>query len=400
MQVFAGVVLAVVAWVGVATAQTPAQLTPTESITYSGTITEINAPTRIITTRDPDGSVATWEVPPSVPQAQIDSLRVGDMLTVTYSDAISIRRKPAGEPEVDIVDPATRIRTATVTVTALDLNARTVTFTGSRGRQHPRRVVNQANLDLLRSLAVGERVDITWSETMQFVTGPVDDWMNHRSTVAVQVGLDNQFTGHLIKQASGQTLGGVPINLNETSYDDVYGRIAFFKFGYAYRTSPRAEAVFNFVLSQSSSETVPLGTVGTANVPVSVNFDEFSYWGVEGGQRFFFTRVRFTPFVGYLIGANRLGDIRAEFVNVPPNLLPGYAAQDQKIFEKSWAFSAGPTGGLLVGLGPIEFIGEVQFRFMGGLSDVDWLVEEGLRDINTESERWSIPVLIGARVRF
>jgi len=183
-------------------------------------------------------------------------------------------------------------------------------------------------------------------------------------------------------------------------YDEVYGRIAFFKFGYAYRTSPRAEAVFNFVLSQSSSETVQLGTVGTANLPVSVNFDEFSYWGVEGGQRFFFTRVRFTPFVGYLIGANRLGDIRAEFVNVPPNLLPGYAAQDQKIFEKSWAFSAGPTGGLLVGLGPIEFIGEVQLRFMGGLSDVDWLVEEGLRDINTESERWSIPVLIGARVRF
>ena len=142
--------------------------------------------------------------------------------------------------------------------------------------------------------------------------------------------------------------------------------------------SPRAEAVFNFVLSRSSSETVPFGTVGTANLPVSVNFDDFNYWGIEGGQRFFFTRVRFTPFVGYLIGANRHGDIRAEFVNVPANLLPGYAAQDQKIFEKSWAFSAGPTGGLLVGLGPIEFMGEVQFRFMGGLSDVDWLVEEGL----------------------
>jgi len=38
--------------------------------------------------------------------------------------------------------------------------------------------------------------------------------------------------------------------------------------------------------------------------------------------------------------------------------------------------------------------------FMGGLSDLDWLIEEGLRDINTESSRWSIPFLIGGRIRF
>jgi hypothetical protein len=37
---------------------------------------------------------------------------------------------------------------------------------------------------------------------------------------------------------------------------------------------------------------------------------------------------------------------------------------------------------------------------MGGLSDVDWLVEEGLRDVNSESSRWSLPILFGARIRF
>ena len=49
--------------------------------------------------------------------------------------------------------------------------------------------------------------------------------------------------------------------------------------------------------------------------------------------------------------------------------------------------------------GAVEVMGEVQFRFMGGLSDVDWLVEEGLRDINSESSRWSFPILFGARIR-
>jgi len=37
---------------------------------------------------------------------------------------------------------------------------------------------------------------------------------------------------------------------------------------------------------------------------------------------------------------------------------------------------------------------------VGGLSDVNWLVEEGLKDINTESARWSVPFVIGARYRF
>jgi hypothetical protein len=34
------------------------------------------------------------------------------------------------------------------------------------------------------------------------------------------------------------------------------------------------------------------------------------YWGLEGGERFYFARVRFTPFVGYLVGINRFDDIR------------------------------------------------------------------------------------------
>ena len=104
--------------------------------------------------------------------------------------------------------------------------------------------------------------------------------------------------------------------------------MAIFKVGVGYRTSPRSEIVVNLVIERSSAETVQVGTVGTARVPVSVNFDDYNYWGFEGGQRFFFARVRFTPYVGYLVGLNRHGDIRGTFVNVPGNALPGYAAQD------------------------------------------------------------------------
>ena len=104
--------------------------------------------------------------------------------------------------------------------------------------------------------------------------------------------------------------------------------------------------------------------------------------------------------MGYLIGANRYQDITANFENVPIELLPGLAAQDGRFFEKSWALSLGPTVGFLVGLGPIELMGELEIQYIGKLSDVDWLVEEGLREINDDSSRWSYPILFGARVRF
>ena len=227
------------------------------------------------------------------------------------------------------------------------------------------------------------------------------DTLRNRLTVSVLAGWDNQFSGKVIKDATGSTTTGVPINLTETSYDDVYGRMGMFKIGVGYRTTPRTEGVFNFVYSKSdANETATqIGTVG-ASVPLYVNFTEYQYWGIEGGERWFFARTRFTPFVGALIGLNRLQDIRGTFVDVPLNLTPGLAAQDGKFFEKSWAFSLGPTGGFLIGIGPLEFMAEAQIRFMGGLSDVDWLVEEGLRDINSESSRWSFPVLLGARIRF
>jgi hypothetical protein len=420
----AGLLVALCTAPEMAWSQTPtsSSLAATAPITYTGTVTAVDAGTRVVTTRDGNGVLATWEFPPSVPQSQVDGLRVGQTITVTYSDAIALRRKPAGEPTVDRVDRATRLRTATVTITAVDLASSTVTFTGASGRTFTRQVVDPANAALLRGVTIGERVDVSWYETMELrpevaavapalavaqpvpapITAPVDDpdALRHRLTLSVLWGVDNQFSGKMIKAASGTTTGGAPIRLADTTYDEVYGRMALFKAGVGYRLSPRSEAVLNFVLSRSSAETVLVGTVGTGNVPLEVDFDNYNYWGVEGGQRFYFSQVRFTPYVGYLVGLNRFGDIRGTFVNVPPNLTPGLSAQDGKFFEKSWAFSASGTGGVLIGVGPFEVMGEVALRFMGGLSDVDWLVEEGLRDINKESSRWSVPLMVGARIRF
>jgi hypothetical protein len=385
-----------------------------------GTVEAVDHTGRSVTIRLQPGNLVTLDVPPNA--ARFDQVKVGDTIKATYYDRVSIRMKPAGEAAVDrVLEPAltatpgalpgattTRQRVTTVTITGWDAANKVVSFNGPTGAAYTRRLLDSTDPKIVEGLKAGDRVDVTRTEAVTVaVQGAaataVTNELRHRLTVSVLAGWDNSFSGKMIQQATGKTTGGAPINLNETSFDDVYGRIGMFKLGVGYRTTPRTEAVLNFVWSSSdaTSQATTIGTVGTGpQVPLQVNFTSYKYWGFEGGQRWYFARTRFTPFVGYLVGINRNQDLRGTFVNVPLNLTPGLAAQDGKFFEKSWAFSLGPTAGVLIGVGPFEVMAETQFRFMGGLSDVDWLVEEGLRDINSESSRWSIPLLFGARIRF
>jgi hypothetical protein len=387
--------------------------------TVQGTVEAVDQKARTVTIRGSGGNVVTLDVPPNA--ERFDQVKVGVTVTGTFYDGVSIRLKPAGEAAVDeTMEPKTaatpgdlpgatrtRQRVTTVTITGWDPVNKVVSFNGPAGTAYTRRLLDTTDPKIVAGLKPGDRVDVTRTEAVTLLVLPsattTEDSLKNRLTVSVLFGVDNQFSGTMIKEATGQTVGGAPINLSETTYDEVYGRIGMWKVGIGYRTTPRTEGVVNFVWSSSEAEetATPVGTVGTGGqVPLTVNFTEYQYWGIEGGQRWFFARTRFTPYVGYLVGLNRHQDIRGTFVNVPANLTPGLAEQDGKFFEKSWAFSFGPTGGFLIGIGPIELMAEAQFKFIGGLSDVDWLVEEGLRDVNSESSRWSIPFLAGVRIRF
>jgi hypothetical protein len=224
--------------------------------------------------------------------------------------------------------------------------------------------------------------------------------LRNRLTFSVLWGPDNQFSGKVITAGSGLYQGVTPINFSETSYDDIYGRMGLFKVGVGYQLSARSEANLNFVLSRSDSQAVDVGTIGAEAAPVTADFDDYAYWGIEGGQRFFFSQYRFTPFAGYTVGINRFTHIDGDFSAPAVNAQPALLVTDGQFFDSAWAFSVAPIGGVLVGFGAVEIMGEVALRFMGGLSDVDPLSQADLKDINAESSRWSFPFLFGARFRF
>ena len=72
---------------------------PTHTITLSGTVETIDHDKRVLSIKTADGKFETLEVPQSA--KRFDELKVGDKVSVTYNNNVSVRLKPPGEPAVD-----------------------------------------------------------------------------------------------------------------------------------------------------------------------------------------------------------------------------------------------------------------------------------------------------------
>src|SRR5262245_61433685 len=160
-----------------------AQNTVLNQITLQGTVTAVDHTARTVTIRGSQGNVVTLDVPTSV--TRFDQVKVGDSITATYSDRVTMQLHPAGPPEVDRVVETTktaegtlpggaiaRQRETTVTITAWDPATQMVSFTTPTGASYTRRLSAGLDPTVVAALKVGQQVDVTRSEassvTMQF----------------------------------------------------------------------------------------------------------------------------------------------------------------------------------------------------------------------------------------
>ena len=267
--------------------------------TVEGAVEAVDHTARTVTIRSKDGRVVTLDVPPEA--MRFDQVKVGIPVQASYYDLVTVRLKPAGEPAVDrTIEPTTvatpgslpgatkiRQRMTTVTITGWDPVNKVVSFTGPNGVAYTRRLLDTTEPKIVEGLKKGDRVDVTRTEavtvsvaqTVAVSAQSAPDSLRNRLTISALIGWDNQFSGNMIQQSTGQSTGGAPINLDEVNYDEVYGRIGSFKIGVGYRTTPRTEAVFNFIWSSSeaSESATPVGTIGA--VPLNVTFTEYQVPG-------------------------------------------------------------------------------------------------------------------------
>jgi hypothetical protein len=140
------------------------------------TVTAIDLSRREVTLKDTKDRAVVVEVPDAV--KNLDQMRVGDEVIVSYTEAVAWQVKPAakGTPGVSADTSVTtaqpgdkpggtvgRTIALTATITGIDLANGTVTLTGPDGMSQTIKARDPANL---KRVQVGDLVDITYTEAM------------------------------------------------------------------------------------------------------------------------------------------------------------------------------------------------------------------------------------------
>jgi len=142
--------------------------------TETGVVEAIEAASRSVTLKKPDGTYVTVVAGPDI--ARFNEVKVGDKVNARYYENVVVRVKQPGESDVDSGGKSTtgsadvmaggtkaRQRTITAAITAIDMNTPTITFTGPNGWKHTSRVEDKA---ALAKVKVGDKVDIVWTEAL------------------------------------------------------------------------------------------------------------------------------------------------------------------------------------------------------------------------------------------
>ena len=148
---------------------------PTQTVTLSGTVATVDHAKRVVNIKKADGKFETIDVPAGA--TRFDELKVGDKVSVTYNNNVSVRLKPPGEPAVDTGSKASTMgqevrpggttvveRTMTAHVDSIDKSTSSMTFVGPNGWKYSRHVVDPA---VFEKIKVGDQADISWNTDLK-----------------------------------------------------------------------------------------------------------------------------------------------------------------------------------------------------------------------------------------
>jgi hypothetical protein len=142
-----------------------------KTVTVTATVEAVEAATRTITLKIPQGTYV--DVVAADTETKFSDIKVGDQITATYYQNVVLRVKKPGEKSADRdttagtdtagkkpgVSPSTQ-RTITATITAIDLQVPSITFSGPNNWTYSSPVEDR---EALRRVKVGDKVDIMWT---------------------------------------------------------------------------------------------------------------------------------------------------------------------------------------------------------------------------------------------
>jgi len=154
---------------------------PGDMVTVTAKVEAIELQSRTLSLKKADGTYTTFVVPEAY--ERFPAIKVGDTVTARYYDNVVFRKLNPGEKPSNTGTSGLSVpggakpnatlsaqRTMTTTITAIDLNVPSITFTGPNNWVYSSKV---QDLPLLKTVKVGDQVNITWTEAVSVtVTSP------------------------------------------------------------------------------------------------------------------------------------------------------------------------------------------------------------------------------------
>jgi Cu/Ag efflux protein CusF len=169
-----GTIAAALLLVSSRTAEAQAKTVKSEMRVETGVVETIDAATRAVTLKKPDGTYVTTVAGPEV--KRFAEIKIGDKVTARYYENIVIRVLPAGAAEgisarrgttgsEAALPGGTKAKQVTITATISAINPEipSITFTGPNGLKYTSKVQDPA---ALATVKVGDKVEIVWTEAL------------------------------------------------------------------------------------------------------------------------------------------------------------------------------------------------------------------------------------------
>ncbi|HTY40449.1 MAG TPA: hypothetical protein VMH79_01115 [Thermoanaerobaculia bacterium] len=150
------------------------------SVTVTATVAKINQKTRWVTVKADDGQKYTFVADPAV--QNLAQVKVGDVVTVTYTEALAYEVKKGGKAGADEVAGAVAAppgarpagvaadqTTVTVKIRAIDPKVPSVTVATKEGDRQTFKLKDPAKL---QGVNVGDTVQITYTEAIALKVDP------------------------------------------------------------------------------------------------------------------------------------------------------------------------------------------------------------------------------------
>jgi opacity protein-like surface antigen len=219
--------------------------------------------------------------------------------------------------------------------------------------------------------------------------------LDYRWSFDVGLGWDNSLSGNINSGAIGTLDDQVTVIL-PNSYEKVYGTGFHLRFGGGYLIDEVSEVRATFTYQSLNADLTTMGDYGVSNL--YGQYDPYRSFGLDVGfRRYFDSAPKVRPYIEGTFGLGFITEIDVVLAAPSANL----TERATDFYDRTAAFALAGNAGVLWQLSDqVGAYGQIGLRWMSGLSQIDDLAGTGLEVINDDSSRWTLPVVVGMRVRF